>query len=122
MFTETMQKIAAELNLAETTFVLPASRPESVRRVRIFTPKREMRFAGHPTIGTGWVLREEGLISEPMFSLDELAGPVTVRSDGHLLWLATRPITFRQFGTAFCLVLLFLPARNCRDWDPLRCH
>jgi trans-2,3-dihydro-3-hydroxyanthranilate isomerase len=48
----TMQKIARELNLSETTFVLPPSNKECAARVRIFTPTKEMVFAGHPTIGT----------------------------------------------------------------------
>lgn len=48
----TMQKIAKELNLAETTFVSPAVQHGCCARVRIFTPAREMPFAGHPTIGT----------------------------------------------------------------------
>jgi trans-2,3-dihydro-3-hydroxyanthranilate isomerase len=59
---ETMQAIAREMNLAETTFLLPPRRPGCVARVRIFTPAREMPFAGHPTIGTAWVLAHEGLV------------------------------------------------------------
>ena len=50
--TETMQKIARELNLTETAFVLPATRPDCAARVRIFTPTKETPFAGHPTVGT----------------------------------------------------------------------
>jgi len=55
----TMQKIARELNLAETAIVLPARRKECAARVRIFTPAKEMAFAGHPTIGTAFVLLNE---------------------------------------------------------------
>lgn len=94
---ETMQKIAQELNLAETTFVLPPSRSDCVARVRIFTPAREMRFAGHPTIGTAWVLRDEGLAAEA-FALEELVGAVPVRVEDDLLWLTTPPI---EFGPVF---------------------
>ncbi|MEK6206928.1 MAG: PhzF family phenazine biosynthesis protein [Chloroflexota bacterium] len=54
---ETMQAIAKELLLSETTFVLPPERGGD-HRVRIFTPGRELPFAGHPTIGTAWVLSE----------------------------------------------------------------
>ncbi|MDP1962063.1 MAG: PhzF family phenazine biosynthesis isomerase, partial [Reyranella sp.] len=50
--TERMQAIAAEFNLAETTFVLPPQDPAHTARVRIFTPKAEMPFAGHPNVGT----------------------------------------------------------------------
>ena len=51
-----LQAIAREMNLAETTFVYPPSRPDAAARVRIFTPNRELPFAGHPTIGTAYVL------------------------------------------------------------------
>ncbi len=61
MDTATMQKIAKELNLSETTFVFPATRPDCVAKVRIFTPVKEMDFAGHPTIGTGYVLMKREL-------------------------------------------------------------
>jgi len=51
-----MQDIAAEFNLSETAFVLPPDDPRHTARVRIFTPKLEMPFAGHPNVGTGFVL------------------------------------------------------------------
>src|SRR6516225_2216123 len=53
--TPQMQAIAAEFNLAETTFVLPPERPENTAKVRIFTPRAELPFAGHPNIGTAFV-------------------------------------------------------------------
>jgi trans-2,3-dihydro-3-hydroxyanthranilate isomerase len=56
----TMQKIARELNLAETAFVLPATRKDCVARLRVFTPARELAFAGHPTVGTAFVLLQKG--------------------------------------------------------------
>ena len=59
--TETMQKIARELNLTETAFVLPATRPDCAARVRIFTPTKETPFAGHPTVGTAFVLLQRGI-------------------------------------------------------------
>jgi trans-2,3-dihydro-3-hydroxyanthranilate isomerase len=58
--TEQMQKIAAEFNLAETTFVLPPQDPAHTANVRIFTPKAEMPFAGHPNVGTAFVLARAG--------------------------------------------------------------
>ncbi len=51
-----MQAIAREMNFAETTFVFPSSNSDCVARVRIFTPSTELPFAGHPTVGTAWVL------------------------------------------------------------------
>jgi trans-2,3-dihydro-3-hydroxyanthranilate isomerase len=55
-----MQAIAAEFNLAETTFVLPPDDPRHTAHVRIFTPKAELPFAGHPNIGTAFVLANTG--------------------------------------------------------------
>jgi trans-2,3-dihydro-3-hydroxyanthranilate isomerase len=55
-----MQSIAAEFNLAETTFVLPPQDPAHTAHVRIFTPKAEMPFAGHPNVGTAFVLARMG--------------------------------------------------------------
>ena len=51
-----MQAIAAEFNLAETTFVLPPQDAAHTAQVRIFTPRAEMPFAGHPNVGTAFVL------------------------------------------------------------------
>src|ERR1700692_3794269 len=51
-----MQALAAEFNLSETTFVLPPDNPQNHAKVRIFTPAQEMPFAGHPNVGTGFVL------------------------------------------------------------------
>src|SRR5580704_10641687 len=55
-----MQAIAAEFNLAETTFVLPPQDAAHTAQVRIFTPRAEMAFAGHPNVGTAFVLAREG--------------------------------------------------------------
>ncbi len=55
-----MQRIATELNLSETVFVLPAKTTQGTKRVRIFTPGGEVPFAGHPTIGTAFLLAALG--------------------------------------------------------------
>jgi len=95
--TPTMQRIAREFNLSETTFVLPAESREEMPRVRIFTPHRELDFAGHPTIGTAAILRRIGRVapSATTFALAENIGNVPVRvdaGDDPLLWLTTPPI------------------------------
>ena len=59
---EEMQRIAREMNLSETAFVLTPSSREADFRVRIFTPQREIPFAGHPVIGTCFVLGDQGRI------------------------------------------------------------
>lgn len=75
-----MQAIARELNLSETTFVLPPSQVEHTARVRIFTPGGELPFAGHPTVGTAYALaltqRVPAATSRLVF--EEGVGPVAV--------------------------------------------
>jgi trans-2,3-dihydro-3-hydroxyanthranilate isomerase len=60
--TNLMQAIAHEMNFSETTFVLPAERPDTDFRLRIFTPSTEMPMAGHPTIGSAYALARGGLV------------------------------------------------------------
>lgn len=93
-----MQKIAKELNLAETAFLLPATQSGCDARVRIFTPVQEMLFAGHPTIGSAYVARSLGLVPSDAlhFVLQENVGPVPIRvesANDPLLWLRTPPIS-----------------------------
>jgi trans-2,3-dihydro-3-hydroxyanthranilate isomerase len=76
-----MQAIAAEFNLAETTFVLPPQAPGHTAQVRIFTPRAEMPFAGHPNVGTAFVLARQGechgrLIAGDTLAFEEIAGLV----------------------------------------------
>jgi trans-2,3-dihydro-3-hydroxyanthranilate isomerase len=80
---EQMQAIAAEFNLAETTFVLPPQTPEHTARVRIFTPRAEMPFAGHPNVGTAFVLARLGEchgrpIAGETLTFEEIAGLVRI--------------------------------------------
>jgi len=83
----TMQRIAKELNLAEITFVFPPDDPDNDFRVRIFTPATEMPMAGHPTVGTGYLLAHQGMLGEingeKVVTFEEGVGPikVTVKAD-----------------------------------------
>ena len=77
-----MQSLAAEFNLSETTFVLPPEDPANTARVRIFTPANELPFAGHPNVGTGYVLAKMGRAIEGVLRFEELAGLVEVRIEG----------------------------------------
>lgn len=61
--TEMMQRIAKELNLSETVFVQPPDDPANDYKLRIFTPAVELPMAGHPTIGTAFVLAREHLVN-----------------------------------------------------------
>lgn len=73
-----MQSIAKELNLSETTFVLPADEAKHDFRVRIFTPKSELPMAGHPTVGTAFVLARKGMLKKREAVFEEGVGPVPV--------------------------------------------
>jgi trans-2,3-dihydro-3-hydroxyanthranilate isomerase len=73
-----MQALAAEMNLSETTFVLPPSDPANTARVRIFNRTAEMPFAGHPNVGTAFVLARQGRKGDS-FRFEEPAGLVEVR-------------------------------------------
>ena len=90
-----MQQVAREFNYSETTFVLPAEQGHD-RRVRIFTPAREVPFAGHPNVGTAFVLAslgEFGPLADPVeVTFEEVAGlvPVSVRRDGDRIWCQLR--------------------------------
>jgi trans-2,3-dihydro-3-hydroxyanthranilate isomerase len=68
-----MQAIANEFNLAETTFVLPPDDPANTARVRIFTPRAEMPFAGHPNVGTAFVLASQDEVCGKAFDRDAIA-------------------------------------------------
>src|SRR5215469_11186034 len=76
-----MQNLAAEFNLSETTFVLPPDNPQHHAKVRIFTPRMELPFAGHPNVGTGYVLGQRDANPPEHYVFEELAGLVRV----HLL-------------------------------------
>ena len=62
---EQMQQIAREMNLSETVFVLPTQHENALRRLRIFTPARELPYAGHPVVGTWNALAREGVVPLP---------------------------------------------------------
>jgi trans-2,3-dihydro-3-hydroxyanthranilate isomerase len=79
--TEQMQALAAEFNLSETTFVLPPDNPHHHARVRIFGTRSELPFAGHPNVGTGYVLARRMEKPPEHLVFEELAGMVRV----HLL-------------------------------------
>src|SRR6201997_2568798 len=79
--TEGMQKIAREFNFGETAFVLPKNDPAHTCRVRIFSPRTELDFAGHPSVGTACalVMKQHVRLSDPIrLILEENIGPVTV--------------------------------------------
>jgi trans-2,3-dihydro-3-hydroxyanthranilate isomerase len=98
-----MQSIAKELNLSETTFVLSPDDPKHDFRVRIFTPKNELPMAGHPTLGTAFVLAREGMLAKSEAVFEEGVGPVPVsielRADGPGFIEMQQPLP--KFGPRF---------------------
>jgi trans-2,3-dihydro-3-hydroxyanthranilate isomerase len=97
--TAIMQRIAKELNLSETVFVLPPDDPANDYKMRIFTPAIELPMAGHPTIGTAFVLAREHLVAisaeNPSIRLEEQVGVIPVefafQDDGRLLVTMEQP-------------------------------
>ena len=95
-----MQAIAREMNFSETTFVFPPADPAHDARVRIFTPAQELPMAGHPTVGTGFVLGSERSKTNLVFELgvgptsvsvevaDEFHGSATMRQQVPRFWKA----------------------------------
>lgn len=73
----TMQKIAREMNLSETVFVLPPSDPKALKRLRIFTPATELPMAGHPVVGTWNMLARLGVVAPPSSG----SGRVTIHQE-----------------------------------------
>ena len=91
--TATMQALARQFNLSETTFVLPSKRATAL--VRIFTPSYEMQFAGHPTLGTAHVCRALGLGGDEL-KLDMQAGIIPVQAQGDRWTLQANAATWRE--------------------------
>jgi trans-2,3-dihydro-3-hydroxyanthranilate isomerase len=98
-----MQKLAQEMNFAESTFILPAESSETDIRMRIFTPGREMPMAGHPTVGSTFALTHAGVI-EPrrdrwVFGLNVGPTPVALEWQGDVLqraWMDQGRPEFRE--------------------------
>jgi trans-2,3-dihydro-3-hydroxyanthranilate isomerase len=84
--TEQMQDIAREMNYSETTFVTETG--EARARVRIFTPEWELPFAGHPTLGTAWVLAS----GRGAYTLELAVGPVQVTFEDAMAWMVPPPV------------------------------
>jgi trans-2,3-dihydro-3-hydroxyanthranilate isomerase len=96
-----LQSIALEMNLAETTFVYASTRPDCAARLRIFTTTRELPFAGHPTVGTAWVLATTRRLppGARVIHLEEGIGAVPVTFEGDpsapdVIWMQHRTPEF----------------------------
>lgn len=95
-----MQALARETNLSETAFVLHGAAREGAFDVRIFTPAVELPYAGHPTLGTAFAVREElcgGAVDAVTLRLGVGLVPVRFAADG-LVWLESPPANLTPFG------------------------
>ena len=124
-----MQRFAHWMNLSETTFVLPPDAAGADYQVRIFTPVAELPFAGHPTVGTSFVLLDEGTVpaGTKQFVLEEKVGPVAIRveqgrvetGERPLIWLTTPPISYgRTYDRLRCAQALGVAAHDLLDITP----
>ncbi|MFN3702412.1 PhzF family phenazine biosynthesis protein [Thermomonas sp.] len=90
----TLQAIARWTRLPETTFVFPPTTPEATHRIRIFSPRREVPFAGHPSVGTAYALLDAGLVTprDGLLVQEGIAGllPLRVRGEGTSRTVAVR--------------------------------
>jgi trans-2,3-dihydro-3-hydroxyanthranilate isomerase len=97
-----MQRVAAEMNFSESTFILPAETAGTDVRMRIFTPRHEMPMAGHPTIGSTFALAETGVIRQGsarfVFGLNIGAVPVDLEWQGSALSFAWMTQSTPAFG------------------------
>jgi PhzF family phenazine biosynthesis protein len=90
-----MQRFASWTGLSETTFLLPATRPDADYRVRIFTPQEELPFAGHPTLGSAHAWLEAGGQPRTLGVIQQecAAGLIPIRPDGLRLAFAAPPLS-----------------------------
>jgi len=96
-----MQSLASEMNFSESSFVIPALRRPDPVRVRIFTPRREVPLAGHPTVGTAWVLASRGELHTGEASLRLGVGDTTITIEGKarnpsFIWMSHRLAEFGE--------------------------
>lgn len=97
-----MQSLAKEMNISETTFVAAPKKEGQLASLRIFTPRTELPFAGHPTLGTAYVLWSEGLVPPGVvdFTLGEKIGPIAIHvaqpDDDPIFWMTQPPVRFGE--------------------------
>jgi trans-2,3-dihydro-3-hydroxyanthranilate isomerase len=105
--TDEMQRLAREMNLSETTFVLPPQTPGADFKVRIFTPAAELPFAGHPVVGTHWALAHLGRVDlrEPVTQVRFELGVGVLPADLHVAGGQVERIVMTQDRPTFHAVL-----------------
>ena len=119
-----MQALAMEINYSETTFILKADDPAADFKVRIFTPRQELPFAGHPTLGTAFSIDEvfgTWPAGRDTLKLEMKVGVIPVRKEKDVLWMTqNKPEFFRQHDDRKKIASLFdLSAADIRNDLPV---
>jgi trans-2,3-dihydro-3-hydroxyanthranilate isomerase len=130
---EMMQTLAKELNLSEATFVLPPVNPANSYKLRIFTPGKELPMAGHPTVGTTFILARENMIERQGDSttivLEEGVGDIPVELEYKddqpgMIWMTQPKPQFGKQATAeertSIAAMLSLPESSLDDRYPVQ--
>lgn len=120
--TEEMQKIAREINFAESTFITNIQPENNSATIRIFTAEHEMQFAGHPIIGTSWVLMNKILKNQPQnITLSVPIGEIPIEQSGDLVWLqAAQPQFWDVFSKEDFLSFSNLSTTDFDDEFPIQ--
>ncbi|MCD0466212.1 PhzF family phenazine biosynthesis protein [Flavobacterium sp. ENC] len=119
---EEMQRIAKEINFAESTFITKLDFENNSAEIRIFTPASEMKFAGHPIIGTSWVLIHKIFKNEPdAITLKVPIGEIAIRKTEDLIWLqAAQPEFLNVFDKEDFLSFSTLKSEDFEDQYPIQ--
>jgi trans-2,3-dihydro-3-hydroxyanthranilate isomerase len=124
--TDEMQQIAKEMNYSETTFILSAEKRDKGYDVRIFTPKTELEFAGHPTLGTAYVIQNEFIkdqVKEIKLNLKIGQIPVTLsykNSQVDTLWMKQKSPSFgNKYGAGIWAEILDLDTDDIDESYPI---
>ena len=120
--TEEMQKIAREINFAESTFITAIQPGNNSASIRIFTAEHEMQFAGHPIIGTSWALMNKIVDTHPRnFKLSVPIGEIPIQQSGDLVWLqAAQPRFLDIFSKSDILSFSNLTSTDFDDKLPIQ--
>ena len=118
-----MQKIAREVNFSETTFILNKTGSEKGFPVKIFTPMEEIDFAGHPTLGTAWIIKNEIIKDNvSLINLDLKVGtiPVTFKENG-LIWMKQKEPKFGDiYGSKLLAEILKIKVTDIDEKFPIQ--
>jgi len=122
-----MQRIAKEMNFSETTFILSDEKQDGGYSIRIFTPETELSFAGHPTLGTAFVIQQE-IVKEPVnkLILNLKAGQIPVsfsyvKDHLNILWMKQLPPIFGEtFDAELISEILSLDVEDVDDNFPIQ--